>query len=390
MRKRSRVLMTGIVASLVALGACSAETSDKSSADDVATADGVDHEQTPPQPDGDAGDAVLAAAIEATELGRQPQELVAIPAMAEPAKRDGTAVIIPCSFALSCYDQGKAAGSALEELGWSVSYVDGKTAPEPTNSAVMRAVVDEVDGIILIGVPIAFMKQGLEQAKSAGIPVVTITSNNEVGTNGVDAESMPPDQYAERGKLIAEYIIGDSEAQGKVIFLDDTAQEGLKPYKDAFVEKLQECESCELVQNVEFTTADVQTRLPSLVQNSLQRNPNATYIVSPYSGATLFVQSAIDQAGSDIKLVAHASLAENLNAIRNGEILTATVDQSGMYDGWVGADRLLRVIAGEDISQPLPGQWKIIDSTNIDAIPQGEVWEFDYDFRPVFLEAWGY
>jgi ribose transport system substrate-binding protein len=124
-------------------------------------------------------------------------------------------VAIECSaLGVGCVQAANAAEEAGAVLGWNVNVVNGQGDPSVWSSAVQNAVAAKVDGIMLIAISPALIKQGVAQAKAAGIPVVATL----VGPPADAAVVADPNSG---GKAMAAYLASASGGKGDFLVLND-------------------------------------------------------------------------------------------------------------------------------------------------------------------------
>jgi ribose transport system substrate-binding protein len=280
----------------------------------------------------------------------------------------------------------RGAEAAAKSLGWEATIVDGKNDPQTTNAAVQRAVAQKATGIIVVSSPQSMYSEGLAAAKKAGIPVVTTTAGNKVGADGVDYDLSDPKEVAAAGSLAADYVISQSDGKANVVVLNDTSFTLLQPFQESLLKRLGECSGCKVEQVVEFTGADVTTRLAGLVSTALERHPDTNWVISPYGAIAIFASNAIRQSGRDVKIISYASDAANNDLIRKDDVQVAAIDKALGYGGWRAVDTLVRLQGGEQMGT-YEEPHKLLDKSNLP--PAGQPWDGDEDYQAMFKQLWG-
>jgi ribose transport system substrate-binding protein len=323
--------------------------------------------------------------------------LVPLPAAPKPAKSGSIYIVLCGKAAAGCTRIGDGASSALKALGWKVTVLDGKLAPEPTNAAVLQAVNAKPAGIILSAVSTALIGEGLAAAKKAGIPVVDVGGNDKQGTCStcVNAELSSEAESNHNGQLSGWFLVKDSGGKANVLVLNDSEFPVIKYQLEGLSGVLRKCSGCKVAETVSFTGEDLGPKLTSLVQTALQRNPDVNYVYVPYGSAATFVSSAIRQSGRDVKIAEYATNAPDIEAIRKGEIEVGSVDLPLEYQGWRAVDDMIRLRAGQKPA-PYYGQaettsrpdQKVLDKNDLP--PVGKAWNGDPEtYEQNLLKLWG-
>jgi ribose transport system substrate-binding protein len=323
--------------------------------------------------------------------------LVPLPAAPKPGKTGNIYIVLCGKAAEGCTRIGNGAAAALKAIGWKVTVLDGKLAPEPTNAAVLQAVSAKPDGIILSAVSTELIGEGLAAAKKAKIPVVDVGGNDKQGTcsSCVDAELSSEAESNHNGQLSGWFLIKDSAGKANVLALNDSEFPVIKYQLDGLTSVLSKCSGCKVAETVGFTGEDLGLKLTALVQTALQRNPDVNYVYVPYGSASTFVASAIRQSGRDVKIALYATNAPDIEAIRKGEIEVGSVDLPLEYQGWRAMDDLIRLRAGQKPA-PYYGQaestsrpdQKVLDKNDLP--PVGKAWNGDPETYPQdLLKLWG-
>jgi ribose transport system substrate-binding protein len=379
-----RVTTAGLAALLCGLvAACGSSDSDESS-----TAPASTQASTAAATATTAGDDIVqTAAAKIAPYYEGEVKFHELPPAPKP-EQSGHIFIIPCSAALEgCVRAANGAQEAAKLLGWKTTVIDGKVSPEATNAAVQRAVNEKADGIIMISTSTALAGEGVAAAHKAGIPIVTTTSGNTVGDGPKDVSAEIGSIEANRldGELAGWWTVKDSGGKANALVLNDTSFTTAPPIADGFKSVLEQCEGCKVADTVDFTGAEVATRLAGKVQTALQRNPDVDYVFVPYGAAGTFASNAIRESGQDVKIVGTSGNASNIDQIRKGDVQVATVDKPLEYTGWEAIDALVRLRGGEEPA-PFQEDVKVLDETNLPEGGQG--WDGDSDYVPVFKQLW--
>lgn len=240
---------------------------------------------------------------------------------------------------------------AAEVAGINVRVWDGKGLPAEQNKGIQQAIAQGADGIHIQAIDPGLVDGSLEDAAEADIPV--IESQNREPDEPVPSPifGQTTFSFAGAGKLLADYVIANSDGQANVLYFNDPefpaliAQE--KGVKSEF-ERL--CPDCTLeIQH--FRVATFQTELPSTVATLLRRHPDTDWIIVCFDGAVVFVEQGVRSvpgAEENVRLVSADAVEDNLKAIRAGRtIQEADVGLPLNWFGWANLDLLGRAMLDE-------------------------------------------
>ncbi|MBL5973674.1 MAG: hypothetical protein D3X82_07905 [Candidatus Leucobacter sulfamidivorax] len=297
------------------------------------------------------------------------------------------------SFA-ACSSSSAAFKEAGEVLGWEVTVFDGATDPGTTANGIEQAIAAGADGIAILATDCSLIAGALQQAKDADIPVVNaqgLDCDTPLFTESVSVAGTPDfcGFYEEWGRQKAVYVEGAGLGEA-VLDLHETSQELQRCVHDGFVERLAECEDCNIVADVPWSFATIGD-LGSIVSSALLANPSATAInVSADTLIPAFVGPAVQEQGlaGSLAIIGGEGYDANLELIRSG-LQPVSIAFSFPWIAWGQADALNRVFAdGADVVQPdQGGGFQAIDiDHNLPA--EGESWEPPVDFRAAYTQIW--
>lgn len=292
--------------------------------------------------------------------------------------------------------QVQGAKDAMEALGWKVNVFDGQVQPNEWLSGVQQAVAAGADGIILADIDCAPIKNGLEQAKQAGIPVVGIESND------CDPSLESVVSYAEGdflsymkslGSDSALWLVNQVGSGSKIIELRETDTSITIAISDGYQATLKDkCPDCTNVV-VDFTAADLGPGLQEKVQQALLRNPDAKGLMVPYDDVVNLSSSAAVVASGrakDLKVVSIGGTVGGMDLMKQGRGLTADLLVPTRWEGFASVDWLIRLFDGE---QPTPqdaatGIGTILVDAHSD-LPAKGLPPVNIDFEAAYYKAWG-
>ncbi|MCC9738408.1 substrate-binding domain-containing protein [Streptomyces sp. MNU89] len=338
---------------------------------------------------GTAGPAAAEAARERLKAAKAPIA-AKVPDSGPMAQPDKSVVLVPCSVASEgCAQPAYAARQAAEAIGWKVKLIDGKDTADSQNAAVRQALTLHPDAIITFAINPSTIRGSLEQAREDG---VTVIASSAVQSDLPDFSGIPSRTvWEETGSLLADYAIAETDGDVKALVLHDTGFEVLGARFDAFTGRLEECETCEILESQSFTFADLATAVPRMVQQMAQRHPDFNTVYIDYDYAVPAVLQGLRAIGAEDKIVLGSEgTSTSIASIRHQDGQTATTAVALDWIGWSNVDALNRIFAGES---PEPAAdalaVKLIDHAV--AIEQGieGLWDGDVDFKSAYLKLWG-
>ena len=120
--------------------------------------------------------SALATANEATAKGYTGSSRP-VSAVSRPAAKGKSIVIISASMAASSSAvPALGAQAAAKAIGWKATILDAQLNPSNFAPLIRQAVTLHPSGIILVAIDCDTAKEPLQEAKSAGIPVVPVTA----------------------------------------------------------------------------------------------------------------------------------------------------------------------------------------------------------------------
>lgn len=328
---------------------------------------------------------------------------VVAPAAALRAPADTARPAVPgkkiAIIALSLDESGdvpaKAAQEAAAAIGWSAQVYNADHSVPAITTLVRQALSTGADGIITLNIDCDFAAQAFAEAKAKQVAIVPVQGYDcssplsPVPGPSLFSASIRPatggaEAYASQaGVLAAQAIIADSRNTAKVISVENTELGILNGTTKGFSETLAASGGSTIVARVPFTTTDyVAGRVTQMVRAALLKHPEATYVKSPFSAATIgAVYPAMTSSRTSARLVGGEGLASELDLIRAGDLL-ATTSTPPQGQGWAAVDTLNSVFAG---TPPADSglSWVLVDKGNVDSA-NGSV-----DYAAVYKKAWG-
>jgi ribose transport system substrate-binding protein len=319
-----------------------------------------------------------------------PNPTIGLPALSAKPPAGKTIDFVSCPLA-SCLEIQQAAQAAAKAVGWTVHVFNGGITPASFVSAMNDVVQSPGDGVLGIGIlPNSAISSQLAALKAKGVPWVAVASPSPIGDDMIANFSSSP-EIALSGKVMADWIISDSQGKANVAYFWDPTLTQHLPAKDAFVSEMAKlCPACKVsVQTTNFSTG-IGTTDPAQIVSYLQRNPDTDYIVIGIGDATAGVPEALaaaDLAGK-VKIVTRLADTINFKDIQSGTETMGVTEET--YEiGWRMVDALARNFLGDSMAcctTPI-GTVHVITKADLPAslsVPYSVP-----GYQQFFLKAWG-
>jgi len=382
-RRRCAIGLITSVSVVTLLAACSSAKSSSSGATDEATGSAA------------ASIAPFTQQVSAFEKGSPasfggPQTAPAIP-------KNINLWVISCDASDSgCQEPAEDAATAAKFLGWKVTVFNGNSDPTTENAGVLDAIADRANAIILITINPLVIQQGLREAASAGVKVVSVSG----GTGSPNPPSAAPKytpavdvsvNYPAVGTAVAAAVIANSGGKADVWIQSDKASPVIAITQNAILAELAKCSGCKVEQPIfYFTSDDIATTLGQETVGYLEAHPNVNYIIVPFDPAAVAEVTAIRSAGlaNRVKIVSVVGAAQNLNFIRTGDIQFADVAEDSDYLGYAGVDQTIRLLDGAPVITPNneDAPLALLEKSNLPT--DGQEWAPSFNAPAMYEQLW--
>lgn len=241
--------------------------------------------------------------------------------------------------------------SALKKIadavGWDIAVMDGQGQTAAQQSAMLQAIAQKPDGIILGVMPDVF-RPLFQRAADAGIKVVGMHSAPGSGAFPEYGLFWNVGQDpVEVGRALIDWIIVHSQGKARVIITSDTAFVVPEQKAKGMREEIATCKECEVLLDTQVPFAGANTRVPQLITAWVNEygSGGPFYIAQPADYFTDFQIPALRAAG-----------------VKLGDVILTGMDAApAVYD---------RIRAGDtyhEVSAPLPYEmqaYQAIDEMN--------------------------
>lgn len=360
---------------------------------------------------------VLSACSDTAESGTTSEELAAntesLDALFEGTEHDppstGPAMStdksvwwISCGMAIpDCSVPANAAKEAATAMGIEFHIADGKLNVGGGNEAAVRtALAAKPDALIIHGISCPIIQAPLQEAVDAGIEVMGVEALDCAATGGpplftaemnyAKGAETGEDYFKKWGEIGADYLVAATEGKAKVV-----VNAGTEPLQallnDAFVARLKECDGCKLLEQVDFSSADLAPEGTWIQQfrASLAQHPDANAVFLPFDVniATAGGAQAIDESGLNLVGAGGSGQAPALDLVRDDKFTAVTAAHSATWMGYAAMDNINRVLQGEP-TVPQGVGFRVVDANhNLPDTPESQ-YETPIDFVSQYKELW--
>ena len=296
--------------------------------------------------------------------------------------------------------QAESAKEVAKLMGWDLTVYDGKYEPSEYQEGIRQAISQNADVIWLYSIDCPLVRTALDEAKKAGIPVVS-----QEAADCSDVDPSAP-SYFERtleftegdfvkwgeglGRAQAVWLLSRLGEKADIIEVSISELVITKVVHDGFTKAMEElCPDCK-VTNVPVRIADFGPGLQEKISTALLRNPNANGLAISYDDLmTAGGAAAVTGSGRNdsLEVVSGSGYAANVDLVHKNGGQDAGWTYDGRFETWAAADMVNRLLAGEETAASGVGV-SIFDKDH-DLPPAGSAWSTDIDYEPVFKKVWG-
>jgi ribose transport system substrate-binding protein len=237
---------------------------------------------------------------------------------------------------------------ALTGTAWQVLFIDCRGYCQGAR-IVKQALEMGAEGIVLAGVEIADMGDGLSDAKRAGVPVVGWHSGLKPGPMPGLFVNVTNDPK-EAAQIAALFGVTEANNKAGIIVFTDSSTSYLAAKSSAIVDTLKQCEVCKILSVEEMSVIDARKKFPALVEGLVKRHGNKwTHVVAVND----VYFDILDR--KDIQAIVRGNNLRGISAgdgsisaykrIRQNEIQIASIPEPVTLQGWQLVDELNRAFS---------------------------------------------
>jgi ribose transport system substrate-binding protein len=186
---------------------------------------------------------------------------------------------------------------AAADVGWQYKTLISGGTPTAQQAAMSSAIQLNPAGILTSGIPNATIQTQLTLAASKGIWVNTSASTDPPSGAMFDTSIANPDQLAQWGKMVAAYVVVQSNGKANVEEFTLPVFPILLDFDTAFMAAMKQwCPACKVATNPQLASA-IGTTTPAAVVSAVTRNPSANWLIFDLGDLETGVDSALAAAG---------------------------------------------------------------------------------------------
>ncbi len=288
MRKISAAVIA--VTSALAIAACSSSGSTSSGSGSSASA-----AATASSGSASGADIAAAKAYEDQFLTAPTSIGISTPLNAKPAS--GKLLVGLDSGLGSATVLAKYWAQAAADAGWTYKNLISGATPTAQQAAMSSAIQLNPAGILTSGIPVATISTQLALAKQKGIWVNTSASTDPPSGAMFDTSIANPAQLAQWGKMVAAYVVVQSNGKADVQDFSLPVFPILLDFDTAFIAALKQwCPACKVTQNPQQASA-IGTTTPQAVVSTVTRNPSTNWLIFDLGDLATGVNAALSAAG---------------------------------------------------------------------------------------------
>ncbi|KAA9148932.1 sugar ABC transporter substrate-binding protein [Microbacterium lushaniae] len=231
-----------------------------------------------------------------------------------------------------------------ESEGVELVFADAKNDADTQVSQIQDFITQQVDAIIYIPAGATAATVPVREAKSAGIPVVTVDRNPD----GAPGDTFIATDSVASAKALGEFVVEQTGGEGNLGIIQ--GQLGTTPEEardEGFTEGISGSNIVEVARQA--SEAWLQDEGYDLATDMLQAHPDINIIFGRADGLALGAAQAARNAGfDDILVVGFDGDPSGLEAVASGE-LAATVTQQTTLMGKLALQSALDLINGEEL-----------------------------------------
>jgi ribose transport system substrate-binding protein len=216
---------------------------------------------------------------------------------------------------------------AAADIGWKYKDLISGSTPAAQQAAMNSAIQLNPAGILTSGIPNTTIQAQLTLAAQKGIWVNSSADTSSPLGAMFDTSIASPAQLAQWGKMVAAYVV--TQSQGKAVVQDFqlTAFPILLDFDTAFVAAMHQwCSTCKVTTNAVPAASLGTSALTSQVTSVVTRNPDTNWLIFDLGDLEIGVDAAVKAAG--------------LTGLRIGGLTADTPNLAGLKSGaetvWTG------------------------------------------------------
>ncbi len=240
-------------------------------------------------------------------------------------------------------DGVKAAAAAA---GMTVTAYDGQSTVGDWAQGIEEAVAHHAAGIITHAIDPSVVTSAMNQAKAAGIPVVTSLLEQPGQALPSTVAGAVPQPLAIDAAHMADYVMAQSGCKVHAVVITATVFPALQEMDTAIQQQFAKyCPATCTAQIENIDPSTIATQLEPLTETLTIKNPDVNWFIADADAMGLYVAEGLEAAHSSAKLIGQSGLSSNLALVRSGKGQQADISFPDLgYIGWLDVDTLGRAM----------------------------------------------
>ncbi|WP_200304646.1 sugar ABC transporter substrate-binding protein [Streptomyces adelaidensis] len=320
------------------------------------------------------------------EHTKRPTEISAKEAIDKPIPRGKQLTFISCGSP-ACNLESDVIRSATDALGWTLKTINTDGTPEKVKAAWTQVVRDKPDGVLYTATPKAIFAKELKQVKANGTVVAACCTTDPATADGIDFVVGTPKQNEQLGKVMAAWVVAESEGKGNAVFFDIGAFPILTAlYKALKPELARLCPDCD-VESVDVPLSALGKDVPDRIVSYLRSHPKVKYVVlSADNALAIGLPAALKAAGlGDVKVFGEGPDTTVLQYIANG-----SMDGTIMFPYYEEMFAMVDAVVRKTVGVPLVDSGTPVWIINKDNLPSSSsLFPVVEDVQEQYFKLWG-
>ncbi|MEV6346200.1 substrate-binding domain-containing protein [Actinoplanes sp. NPDC051851] len=350
---------------------------------------------------GDSGSTTSAEAAKALEAAYT-GEIGTPPTVPTTPKAGVNLWVVSCGQQVpSCSTPTSGMEEAAKLVGWTVKVCDGQLNPTGWGNCIRQATSAKADVVIPIGIDCASVKAPFQEAKDAGVKIVGGGASDCDAAGGeklmaserLQLKDVTNEQYWKlNGKLQADWIIGKTNGEAKVLMLTFTDPIWGPWLAAGFKEEMATCSGCTIVANLDVANNDfVNNTAATKFSTALLQAPTANAVSIPVGGwmSSGLSQAIVSSGRSDkLNVVTGFGNEGNMDLIRDDKGQDAVIGYASQWGAYGSIDTAIRIINGEEPQVEGDGM-QIVDKDHNLPATAGTDYDGSVDYKAAYKKLWG-
>jgi ribose transport system substrate-binding protein len=308
--------------------------------------------------------------------------------------------VVSCGQSIpSCATPVAGVEEAAKAVGWTVNMCDGQLNPTGWGNCIRQATSAKADVIIPVGIDCIAVQAPMQEADAKGVTLVGGGASDcdaaggkaLMATERLQLANTSIKQYWElNGKLQADWIIGKTDGQAKVLLLTFTDPIWGPWITEGFKTELATCADCTVVSTLDIANNDfVNNTAAQKFSSALLADQTVNAISVPVGGwMQAGLSQAIQASGRAAKLSVSSGFgdASTMDLIRTAGFSFGALGYASQWGAWGSVDEAIRVLNGEDPVVEGDG-FQMVDKDN--NLPESGDYTGSVDFKAAYEKLWG-